>query len=164
MRLRFNATMNDLYAFYNLPLLFNGWKQVRRWWHHHSIIHQSTRDCPFFWNLALPNQCLGRNLGPTNPSDGKRHRQSKLTLNAAILQPFSSPLSSLYMTSLKLFNLNRRKRNNWKYKSLRRWNNNLGTSTLGDICGHLTRFSYIPSETLAFICHELHKCTLSAKS
>ena len=68
------------------------------------------------------------------------------------------------MTSLKLFNLNHRKRNNWKYKSLRRRNNNLGISTLGAICGHLTRFSYIPSETLAFICHELLKCTLSVKN
>ena len=121
-------------------------------------------DYPFFWNLALPNQYLGRNLGPRNPFNGKRHRQSKETPNTATLQPFSSPLSSLYMTSLKLFNLNHRKRNNWKYKSLRRRNNNLGISTLGTICGHLTRFSYIPSETLAFICHELLKCTLSVKN
>ena len=120
--------------------------------------------CPFFWNLALPNQYLGRNLGPRNPFNGKRHRQSKETPNTATLQPFSSPLSSLYMTSLKLFNLNHRKRNNWKYKSLRRRNNNLGISTLGAICGHLTRFSYIPSEALAFICHELLKYALINKN
>ena len=29
---------------------------------------------------------------------------------------------------------------------------------------HLTRFLYIPSETRAFICHELLKCTLSVKN
>ena len=67
-------------------------------------------DYPFFWNLALPNQYLGRNLGPRNPFNGKRHRQSKETSNTATLQPFSSPLSSLYVTSLKLFNVNHRKR------------------------------------------------------
>ena len=121
-------------------------------------------DCPFFWNLALPNQRLGRNPGFTNPFNGKRHRQGKATPNTVTLQPFSSPLSSLYITSLKLFNLNHRKRNSWKHKSLRRRNNNLGMSTLGAICGHLTRFSYTPSNTLAFICHELHKCTLINKN
>ena len=67
---------------------------------------------PFFLEFGTSHQCLGRNLGPTNPFDGKRHRQSNVTPNAAILQPFSSSLSSLYMTSLKLFNLNHRKRNN----------------------------------------------------
>ena len=103
-----------------------------------AVVAESLRGTTlFFWNLALPNQCLGRNPGPTNPFDGKRHRQSKITPNTAILQPFSSSLSSSHMTFLKLFNLNHRKRNNWKYKSLRRWNNNLGTSTLGAICGHL---------------------------
>ena len=35
---------------------------------------------------------------------------------------------------------------------------------MGAICGHLTRFSYIASETLAFICHELLKFTLSVKN
>ena len=121
-------------------------------------------DCPFFWNLTLPNQRLGRNLGFTNPFNGKRHRQGKATPNTVTLQPFSSPLSSLYITSLKLFNLNHRKRNSWKHKSLRRRNNSLGMSTLGAICGHLTRFSYIPSNTLAFICHELLKCALINKN
>ena len=40
----------------------------------------------------------------------------------------------------------------------------MGASTLGAICGHLTRFSYIPSKTISFICHELLKCALINKN
>lgn len=35
---------------------------------------------------------------------------------------------------------------------------------MGAICGHLTRFSYIPSKTISFICHELLKCALIVKN